>query len=134
MGEGVSIILLLIHSTRSEGHQCCYNNNGDLVTGQPGGGNADKTSPLVNFNQHILDDLLPYVFCCRTSLTMVLCDRYEDLRPSVLANAEPYELPVPAAGKVPPSPAPLKTSPTNYLYVPTQYPEGCSWCSSTLPV
>ena len=81
-----------------------------VVTGQPGGGNADKTSPLVNFNQHILDDLLPYVFCCRTSLTMVPCDRYEDLRPSVLANAEPYELPVPAAGIVPPPPAPLKTS------------------------
>ena len=77
MGEGVSIILLFMHSTRSEGHQCCYDNSGDLVTGQPGGGNADKTSPLVNFNQHILDDLLPYVFCCRTSLTMVPCDRYK---------------------------------------------------------
>ena len=32
-----------------------------------------------------------------------------------LANAEPYEPPVPAAGKVPPPPAPLKTSPTFWL-------------------
>ena len=109
-----------MHSTRSEGHQCCYDNNGDLVTGQPGGGNADKTSPLVNFNQHILDDLLPYVLCCHTSLTMVPCDRYEDLRPSVLANAEPYEPPVSAAGKVPPPPAPLKTSST--FQICTFYP------------
>ena len=51
---------------------------------------------------------------------MVPCDRYEDLQPSVLANAEPYEPPVPAAGKVPPPLAPLKTSPT--FQICTFYP------------
>ena len=54
---------------------------------------------------------------------MVPCDRYEDLRPSVLANAEPYEPPVP--GIVPPPPVPLKTSPTTTIY--TFYPP-TQWC------
>lgn len=86
----------------SEGSQCCYNEAGELVTGQPGGGSIDKMSPLINFNMHSMNDLLPYAFCCRGS-AMTMCDTTygaRDFRPSryIPLQGQPqlqYELPVP---------------------------------------
>ena len=75
--------------------QCCYGSNGSLVIGQPGGGSIDRISPLVNFNEHNMDDLLPYAYCCRGGR---LCAQYDELRPSRLAQAPIYEFPVPSFG------------------------------------
>jgi hypothetical protein len=68
--------------------------SGNMVSNQPGGGSVDKTSPLLDFNEHNIDDLLPYAFCCRSS-SMPSCGEYERLRPSMLESAQAYELPVP---------------------------------------
>jgi hypothetical protein len=65
-----------------------------MVSNQPGGGSVDKTSSMLDFNEHNMDDLLPYAFCCRSS-SMPSCGEYERLRPSMLESAQAYELPVP---------------------------------------
>jgi hypothetical protein len=55
---------------------------------------VDKTSSILDFNKHNMDDLLPYAFCCRSS-SMPPCGEYERLRPSILRMAQAYEAPVP---------------------------------------
>jgi hypothetical protein len=55
---------------------------------------VDRSSPLLDFNKHVLDDLLPYVLCCRSG-SMSPCGEYERLRPSILRSAQAYEIPVP---------------------------------------
>ena len=75
--------------------QCCYNDNGVLVTGDLAGGHVEQMSPLVNFNAHNMNDLLPFAFCCRGSTNSTKCDLYDVRRPSIIASAEAYELPVP---------------------------------------
>ena len=83
---------MALFQTCSEGQQCCYGDDGALVTGQPAGGSVDIVSPFVDFNAHLMNDLLPYAYCCRGGQ---LCNQYDELRPSRLALAPPYELPVP---------------------------------------
>ena len=73
------------------GHQCCYDEAGRLITGQ-GGGSIDSVSPLTNYTTHVMEDLLPYTFCCHGGRK---CDLYEELRPSRLDNEPDYVLPVP---------------------------------------
>ena len=72
--------------------QCCYNDDGVIVTGALAGGHVQQSSPLIDFNAHNMNDLLPFAFCCRGT---GLCRLYEMLRPSMMASAEAYELPVP---------------------------------------
>ena len=52
----------------------------------------DKVSPLMDFNMHSMNDLLPYAFCCAGGA--MTCELYEKLRPS-MATGQEYELPVP---------------------------------------
>ena len=86
----MSLPSLLYSSMDSFGQQCCYNAAGSLVIGQPGGGSGDKMSPVVNYNQHVLTDLLPYVYCCKSGLK---CDLYYEQRPS--GSEEEYSFPFP---------------------------------------
>ena len=54
----------------------------------------DKVSPLMDFNMHSMNDLLPYAFCCAGGA--MTCGLYERLRPSnYMAAGQEYELPVP---------------------------------------
>ncbi len=62
------------------GQQCCYGNNGVLVQNDPGG-SADVMSPLSNYYSHALEDLLPYILCCKNNNTPK-CDMYFSTRPS----------------------------------------------------
>ncbi len=62
------------------GQQCCYGNNGVLVQNDPGG-SADAMSPLSNYYSHALEDLLPYILCCKNNDTP-RCDMYFSTRPS----------------------------------------------------
>ena len=80
----------MIFIINREGMQCCYNLDGNLVLGQPGGGSVDKVSPTIDYNMHTMDDLLPYSFCCRGGRR---CDIYYEKRPSAVGTV--YELPVP---------------------------------------
>ncbi len=85
------VMSALLFNPSTEGHQCCYDEAGRLVTGQ-GGGSIDKVSPLVKYTVHMMEDLLPYAFCCHGGMK---CDIYEDLRPSRLEKEPVYVLPVP---------------------------------------
>jgi hypothetical protein len=84
---------------------------------------VDKTSPLLDFNEHNLDDLLPYAFCCRSS-SMPSCGEYERLRPSMLESAQAYELPVP--GNPPSTCTPL------FVNAAALQCQECSCCISSL--
>ena len=66
--------------TGGSGQQCCY--NGDfLVTGQPGGGTVDLVSPDVDFIGHVVNDVIPYLLCCKAGV-FSNCGEYYKNRPS----------------------------------------------------
>ena len=76
------------------GQECCYNIEGNLVIGAPGGGSADAMSPRSNFNGHLRMDLAPYLLCCTGETPD--CARYFSARPG--GNEMGYILPIP--GKI----------------------------------
>ena len=90
----MSSMFFFVVCSDAPSQQCCYDNNSVLVTGALAGGHVQQMSPLVNFNAHNMNDLLPFAFCCRGSIPG-RCDLYEERRPSFIASAEPYELPPP---------------------------------------
>ena len=64
------------------GQQCCFDSNGDIIVGPPGGGTADLVAPT-NWKTtivHTLVDVVPFVLCC-TGLFKD-CSRYYNKRPS----------------------------------------------------
>lgn len=73
------------------GQQCCYKNE-SLVKKEPAGGSADSFSPKSDFNRHLLQDLVPYVLCCKNGITSS-CGSYYDARPS--GSETGYQLPIP---------------------------------------
>lgn len=70
--------------------QCCYNSNGMLLVGQPGGGTLDLFS---SFLKHQTNDVLPYFYCCKFSNN---CDKYYNKRPS--DNGDRWRPPRPSGG------------------------------------
>ena len=56
--------------------QCCYDSQGTLKVGQPGGGTLDLSD---GFIEHYSQDVLPYYQCCLFSNK---CDLYFEKRPS----------------------------------------------------
>ena len=68
-------------STGGSGQQCCYDGNGLLVTGPPGGGTVDLVSPDVSTSRHFLDDVLPFLLCCKAGVVSK-CAQYYRKRPS----------------------------------------------------
>ncbi len=73
--------MLYCRPDNDRGQQCCYGNNGVLVQNEPGGGSADASSPLSNYYSHALEDLLPYILCCKNNDTPK-CDMYFSKRSS----------------------------------------------------
>ena len=66
------------------GSQCCYDEDGDLITGPPSGGTVDIASPQGSvrcYLQHFFQDVLPSIYCC-TGL-FPDCQSYYQKRPSV---------------------------------------------------
>lgn len=63
------------------GQQCCYHRNGLLITGPPGGGTVDRVSPDVSVFGHFVQDVLPYLLCCKAGVFSD-CGEYYDKRPS----------------------------------------------------
>ncbi|XP_033106660.1 sushi domain-containing protein 2-like [Anneissia japonica] len=86
-----------IRSTTStpsgSGQQCCYGTDGNILVGPPGGGTADRYSPVDNFWRHQKYDVLPYIACCKLSKN---CDKYYKTRPS--DDCSDYDPPRPAGG------------------------------------
>ena len=52
-----------------------------LVTGSPGGGRATIASPDVNIHDHLQDDVIPYLLCCKAGQSSN-CAEYYSKRPS----------------------------------------------------
>ena len=73
------------------GQQCCYSENGFLLTGPPGGGTVDLVAPEVSRSRHFEMDVEPYIYCCKGVFSN--CDAYYSKRPS--SDGTGYELPVP---------------------------------------
>ena len=76
------IIFFHIYSlTKGYGNQCCYDKQGNLVVGAPGGGTVDRVSPGKSKVDHFLEDVLPFLWCC-TGLFSNCRDTYYRFRPS----------------------------------------------------
>ena len=75
------------------GQQCCYRPDGNLLRGEPSGGSVDMMSPKVDYNRHIADDIVLYVFCCKGGRGLTNCNEYFQWRPS--GDQIRYHLPVP---------------------------------------
>ena len=86
-----------MHTCHSEnggsGQQCCYNQNGSIVTGPPGGGTVDLVAPVdgESTKRHFEKDELPYFYCCWGIFPN--CDAYYQKRPS--DDGSRYRLSVP---------------------------------------
>ena len=77
-------VTLMYSDNQGSGQQCCYDDNGNLVTGQPGGGTVDRYAPntFTGRLKHLRHDILPYIYCCRGDFKDYTCDRYHKKRPS----------------------------------------------------
>ncbi|XP_033629956.1 sushi domain-containing protein 2-like [Asterias rubens] len=80
-------------SSTGSGQQCCYDDNGDILVGSPGGGTADRYAPGDHFWFHQWYDVLPWLGCCKLSNN---CEAYYDKRPS--DDCSEYVPPRPAGG------------------------------------
>ena len=71
-----------LRQTKGYGNQCCYDNDGELVVGSPGGGTVDRVSPGDGKKtDHFLEDVLPWFYCCK-GLFSNCRDTYYRFRPS----------------------------------------------------
>ena len=77
-----------------EGQECCYNDNGNLTIGQINGGSVNKYAPkdYKSSVDHIREDILPYIYCCKAD-KFSQCDKYYQRRPS--DNGARYQPPPP---------------------------------------
>jgi len=64
------------------GQQCCYDYDGQLVVGPPGGGTVDLYAPTSwgSTLNHFTHDMLPFIYCCKGEFSN--CDLYYQKRPS----------------------------------------------------
>ncbi|XP_064398468.1 sushi domain-containing protein 2-like isoform X2 [Halichondria panicea] len=76
------------------GQQCCYGPIGNLMKGETSGGSVDTMSPKFNYNRHLSDDVLPYIYCCKGETGSTKCNEYYKWRPS--GQEIQYRLPLPA--------------------------------------
>ncbi len=96
--QGPWIVISYLHAfwsitstcSKISARQCCYDEQGVLVSG-PGGGHADYFSPWtagVNENkaywEHFLYDIIPFLHCCKAGVRM--CDVFYSQRPSTMTN------------------------------------------------
>ena len=66
--------------TNGHGQHCCYDNNGNLITGPPDGGTVDLWSEEVSPAKHYHADVEPFIVCCRGDLPN--SQYYYEKRPS----------------------------------------------------
>ena len=77
-----------------EGQECCYDDNGNLTIAQINGGSVNKYAPkdYSSSVDHIREDILPYIYCCKAG-KFSRCDKYYQRRPS--DNGARYQPPPP---------------------------------------
>ena len=90
MYEYFTLVLAYRPLGNGPGQQCCYGADNSLKK-KYAGGSADVESPLKSYYRHVVDDLLPYILCCKGDYN--ICDKYYSARP--VSNEEGYILPIP---------------------------------------
>ncbi len=60
------------------GQQCCYDEQGKLITSGPGAGTPDRRSPGINIGGHFYWDVYPYLVCKKAGML----DDYISRRPN----------------------------------------------------
>ena len=77
-----------------EGQECCYDDNGNLTIEQPNGGSVNKFAPkdYKSSIDHIREDILPYIYCCKAGIHSQ-CANYYKRRPS--DDGARYQPPLP---------------------------------------
>jgi len=74
--------LVSLSDNQGSGQQCCYDKDGQLLVGPPGGGTVDLYAPTdwTGFLKHLNHDVRPFFYCCRGEFSN--CDSYYKKRPS----------------------------------------------------
>ena len=69
--------------TKGYGNQCCYDKQGNIIVGPPGGGTVDKVAPrsIRSKINHFFEDVLPFMWCCKGEFSNCR-DTYYRFRPS----------------------------------------------------
>ena len=87
------IYIHISNSGNSAGQQCCYDNNGDLTTNPKSGGTLDIVAPSISFIEHMIEDVLPFLYCCKGKVMDNCREYYYQARPS--DDGSRYEPPNP---------------------------------------
>ena len=61
--------------------ECCYDQEGQLITRGPGAGTDDRYHSFRQPIRHFFSDLMPFLACCHLSSDEDTCDGYLNLRP-----------------------------------------------------
>ena len=83
--------MLFSHNAHGTGQQCCYDEVGDILPFENGGGtmhraHAKRSVPRLS---HLLEDVWPQFLCCKFSDN---CNKYREVRPT--DNCRRFEPPV----------------------------------------
>ena len=76
-----SLLILLFRQTNGHGNQCCYDQQGNIIVGPPGGGTVDRVAPGRSKIDHFFEDVLPFIWCCKGEFSNCR-DTYYRYRPS----------------------------------------------------
>ena len=74
----INIVYLLCRG--GHGVSCCYNNDGILVTGPPGGSSSQLVAEQVDAEGNLREDVLPFIYCCKGLFPN--CAAFYERRPS----------------------------------------------------
>ena len=59
------IFIVFLSQRSGHGVSCCYNNDGILVTGSPGGSSSQLVAEDVDTEGNLREDVLPFIYCCK---------------------------------------------------------------------
>ena len=69
------------NNSHGAGGQCCYNENGQIITRGTGAGSDDRYHSGETFLKHQFHDVLPFLACCKAQSDPERCDKYLQYRP-----------------------------------------------------
>ena len=71
---------VILFFQRGTFQQCCYDSDGNLLIGSPGGGSLNRRSPNLDPVGHFNEDTAPFIYCCKGRFPK--CGSYFENRPS----------------------------------------------------
>ncbi|CAF5015570.1 unnamed protein product, partial [Rotaria sp. Silwood1] len=79
--SAVECYVSITSNSHDAGAECCYDNNGTIITRGTGAGTDNRYQQTKFPVQHFFHDFLPYLQCCMMSTYMEACDKYMYYRP-----------------------------------------------------